>query len=51
MYKVDLEKVKEPETKLQPSAGSQWSKGISENISFCFTYYAKDFECVDHNKL
>ena len=24
---------------------------IHKNISFCFTDYAKDFDCVDHNKL
>ena len=22
-----------------------------KNISFCFTDYTKDFDCVDHNKL
>ena len=27
------------------------SKGIPENISICFTDYAEDFHCVDHNKL
>ena len=27
------------------------SKGIPENIYFCFTDYAKAFDCVDHNKL
>ena len=26
-------------------------KGIPENISVCFTDYAKAFHCVDHNKL
>jgi len=26
-------------------------KGIPENISICFTDYAKAFHCVDHNKL
>ena len=24
---------------------------FQKNISFCFTDYAKDFDCVDHNKL
>ena len=27
------------------------SKGIPENIYFCFLEYAKTFDCVDHNKL
>jgi len=27
------------------------SKGIPENIYFCFTDYAKYFGCVDHKKL
>ena len=26
-------------------------KGIPDNISICFTDYAKAFHCVDHNKL
>ena len=24
---------------------------FQKNISFCFIYYAKAFDCVDHNKL
>ena len=27
------------------------SKGIPENINFCFIDYGKAFDCVDHNKL
>ena len=27
------------------------SKGIPKNIYFCFIYYAKAFDRVDHNKL
>ena len=29
----------------------QKSKRVSEKIYFCFTDYAKAFDCVDHNKL
>ena len=29
----------------------QKSKRVPENIYFCFTDYAKAFDCVDHNKL
>ena len=52
MFKLDLEKAEEPEIKLPTSAGSSkkaWE--FQENIYFCFTDYAKTFDCVDHNKL
>ena len=29
----------------------QEAKGFQKNIYFCFTTYAKAFDCVDHNKL
>ena len=52
MYKLDLEKAEEPENKLSTSAGSQKEQENSRNNSyFCFTNYAKVFDCVDHNKL
>ena len=52
MFKLVLEKAEEPEIKLPTSAGS-WKKEKSsrKNIYFCFTDYAKAFDCVDHNKL
>ena len=52
MFKLVLEKAEEPEIKLPTSAGS-WKKQESsrKNIYFCFTDYAKGFDCVDHNKL
>ena len=52
MFKLVLEKAEEPEIKLPTSAGS-WKKQKSsrKNIYFCFTDYAKAFDCVDHNKL
>ena len=42
----------EPEIKLPTFAGS-WKKAreFQKNINFCFIDYAKDFDCVDHNKL
>ena len=49
MFKLDLEKVEEPEIKLPTSAGS--SKEFQKNIYFCFIDYAKAYDCVDHNKL
>ena len=47
-----LEKAEEPEIKFPTFAGS-WKKQQSsrKNIYFCFTDYAKAFDCVDHNKL
>ena len=52
MFKLILEKAEEPEIKLPTSAGSSKRKRVPEkNIYFCFTDYAKAFDCVDHNKL
>ena len=50
MFKLVLEKVEEPEFKLPASAGSSKKQEFQENIYFCFIYYAKAFNCVDHNK-
>ena len=51
MFKLDLEKAEEPQIKLPTSAGSQKKQEFQKNIYFCFTDYAKAFDCVDHNKL
>ena len=52
MFKVDLEKPEEPETKLPRSVGSSKKQENSrENIYFCIIDYAKAFDCEDHNKL
>ena len=49
---MDLEKAEEPETKLPTSTGSSKNQESSrKNIYFCFTDYAKAFDCVDHKKL
>ena len=51
MYKLGLEKAKEPEIKLPTSVGSSKIKRVPEkNIYFCFIDYTKAFDCVDHNK-
>ena len=51
MFKLVLEKAEEPEIKLLTSAGP-WKKGeFQKNMYFCFIDYAKDFDCVEHNKL
>ena len=52
MFKLVLDKAEEPEIKLPTSVGS--SKKATEfqkNIYFCFIDYAKDSDCMDHNKL
>ena len=51
-FKLDFKKAEEPEIKLPTSVGS--SKKATEfqkNIYFCFIDYAKDSDCMDHNKL
>ena len=52
MFKLDLEKAKEPEIKLPTSVESLKKQESSRNtIYFCFIDYTKAFDCVDHNKL
>src|SRR5574338_546685 len=52
MFKLVLEKAKEPEIKLPTSAGlSKKQESSRKNIYFCFIDYAKAFDCVDHSKL
>ena len=52
MFKLDLEKAEEPETKLPTSTGSsKKAREFKTNIYFCFIDYAKAFDCVDHKKL
>ena len=51
MFKLDLEKT---ETRDQ-IANVCWiikkARVSQKNVYFCFTDYAKAFDCVDHNKL
>ena len=49
MFKLILEKAEEPEIKLPTSVGSSKKQEFQKII--CFIYYAKAFDCVDHNKL
>ena len=51
MFKLVLEKAEETEIKLPTFAGSRKKQGNSRKTSFCFTDYAKAFDCVDRNKL
>ena len=52
MSKLDLEKLEEPEIKLSHLLDHRKSKRIpGKKIYFCFTDYAKAFDCVDLGKL
>ena len=51
MFKLVLEKAEEPEIKLSTFSGSSKKREFQKNIYFCFTDYAKAFDCVDHNIL
>ena len=52
MFKLDLEKAKEPDIKWLTSVGSsKKAREFQENIYFCFIDSAKAFDHVDHNKL
>ena len=52
MFKLVLEKAEEPEIQFPTSVGSsKKAREFQKNIYFCFIDYAKDFDCVDCNKL
>ena len=51
MFKLDLEKVEEPEIKFPTSFDASKKREFQKNIYFCFIDYAKILDCVDHNKL
>ena len=51
MFKLDLEKAEEPEIKLSTSTGSLKKHKSSIKTSISALFYAKTFDCVDHNKL
>ena len=52
MYKLDLEKAEEPESKF---ANIHWIiekvRKLQKNIYICFIDCVQAFDCVDHNKL
>ena len=51
MFKLDLEKAKEPVSKLPTSTGSLKKQEFQKNIYFCFIDCTKAFDYVDQNKL
>ena len=50
MFKLDLDMAEEPELKLPKSVGST-KKRVPEKHPLLLYDYAKDFDCVNHNKL
>ena len=50
MFKLVLEKAKEPEIKL-PTSVRSWKKKENSRKNICFIDYVKAFDYVDHNKL
>ena len=50
-YKLDLEKAEEPDQIANICWIIEKAREFQKNIYFCFNDYAKDFDCVDHNKL
>ena len=51
MFSLDWEKAEEPEIKLPHLLDHREAREFQKYIYFCFTDYAKAFDCVDHNKL
>ena len=49
---MDLEKAEQPEIKMPTSTGSRKARELQKKIiCFCFTDYAKAFDCINHSKL
>ena len=51
MFKLDLEKVGEPDQIANICWVIEKAREYQKNIYFCFIDYAKVFDCIDHNKL
>ena len=49
MFKLELEEAEEPEIRF--CLIIKKAREFQKNIYFCFTDYAKAFDCVDQNKL
>ena len=51
MIKLDLEKAEETDQIVIICCIIEKAREFQRNIYFCFTDYAKAFDCVDHSKL
>ena len=50
MYKLNLEKAEEVDQIVNIHWIMEKAREFQKNIYFCFTDYAKAFDCVAHNK-
>ena len=48
MFKLDLEKAEEAQLNCQHPLDHRKAREFQKNISFYFTDYTDDFDCVDH---
>ena len=48
MYKLDLKKAEDQRSNCLYLLDQEESKGIPNNIYFCFIDYTKAFDCVNH---
>ena len=51
VFKLDFEKVEEPQIKVPINFGSQKSKSVPEKHLLLLYWLATTFSCMDHNKL
>ena len=51
MFKLDLEKAEEPDPIASISQIIEKAREFQKNIHFCFIYYDKAFDSLDHSKL
>ena len=51
MFKLDLQNAEEPKNITNICWIIDKAREFQKNIYFCFINGAKDFDCVDHNKL
>ena len=51
MYKMDFEKVEEPEIKLPASCLIEKAREFKKNVHVCITDYVKAFNSMNHNKV
>ena len=51
MFRLVLERQRNQRSNCQHLLDHGKGSGFQKNIYFCFIYYAKAFDCVDHSKL
>ena len=51
IYRLGLEKAEEPDQTANTCWVTEKARKFQKNIYFCFSDYAKAFDCVDHKKM